>query len=142
MGPAIAFGISASIVGLNVLLPHLRQSYHLSTYQTRLPAVQFTSPLPKFVFLSYLDPTTGRYFKGNDDIYFVVFWAVNWIWLRVFMMRYVWDPLARIVGTVGPDPALKRLRFAEQGWSFAYASVLWIMGLVSRLFVPFTASAS
>ncbi|KNZ54292.1 hypothetical protein VP01_2986g5 [Puccinia sorghi] len=73
-----AISITTVIIALNISLPNLSNPSRqgLSTYQTRLPTIQYRNPIPKFIYLSYLNPLTGLYFKGNDDIYFVGFWIL------------------------------------------------------------------
>ncbi|GAB5593868.1 Sphingosine N-acyltransferase lag1 [Umbelopsis nana] len=86
------------------------------------------SPLgQKMVRLSYeTQPGSNLYDKGPDDAYFVGFWVLAFTFLRASVMKYVFTPFARAYGA---DTPAKQLRFAEQGWSFAYYSIFWSLGM-------------
>jgi acyl-CoA-dependent ceramide synthase len=113
--------------------------YELSTKDTVTPSLRisdWTYP-SKFVYLSYLDPTTGLYLKGPDDVFVVVFWVLVWILLRAVLMRWLWSPLARWSGIRRESQVG---RFAEQGWSVAYYTVFWSLGFVSYMLPPHVAA--
>lgn len=71
----------------------------------------------KFLSLHHVDPLNGKARVGPDDICFVAMWVVNLVLLRAVMMRFVWVPLGRFLKLKSHKTLL---RFAEQGWSFAY----------------------
>lgn len=79
----------------------------------------------KFLYLQYLDPTTGYASIGLDDIYFVATWVVVLTLLRVVLMDYALMPMAK----TWKIPVKKRFRFAEQGWSVAYYTSSWLAGM-------------
>jgi acyl-CoA-dependent ceramide synthase len=125
--PALTATPLAFIILATALKPPV---YELSTKDTLTPSLRisdWTYPA-KFVYLSYLDPTTGLYLKGPDDVFVVVFWIFMWIFLRAILMRYFWSPLARCCGIKRESQVV---RFAEQGWSLAYWGVFWALGFVS-----------
>ncbi|CAH7675832.1 sphingosine N-acyltransferase lac1 [Phakopsora pachyrhizi] len=124
---AALFSISMIVI-LNLYHPTLSKSHKLllSTYQTRIPTVQFDHPISKLLYLSYLNPVSGKFFKGNDDIYFIGFWVLFWMCLREILMNYLWKPVGKAFKIRDKN---KLQRFAEQGWMLAYCSVFWCMGL-------------
>lgn len=81
----------------------------------------------KFFTLQYYDAATGNYARGWDDMYFVLFSTVIVTGVRVAVMDYVFQPLARACG-------LRRkrtvVRFAEQGWLAVYYGGFWALGMV------------
>lgn len=129
---ATALSMTTVIVALNFSFPNLsnHSSQPLSTYQTRLPTIQYRNPIPKFIYLSYLNPVNGLYFKGNDDIYFIGFWVLIWLSLREILMRMFWRPFGLWCKMRNGG---RLQRFTEQGWNLAYYSVFWCMGVVSEL---------
>lgn len=126
---ATAISVTTLILALNISFPNLSDhaGQPLSTYQTRLPTIQYRNPIPKFIYLSYLNPSTGDYLKGNDDIFYVAFWVLVWSSLREILIRMVWKPVGRFCGI---DDRHKLQRFAEQGWNLAYYTTFWCMGIV------------
>ncbi|CAH7670009.1 sphingosine N-acyltransferase Lag1 [Phakopsora pachyrhizi] len=124
-----ALSITAVIIALNVSFPDLSDpsSQPLSTYQTRIPTIQFRNPIPKFVHLSYLNPKNGSYFKGNDDIYFIGFWVLIWFSFREILMKMFWRPIGTCCNLHLKSSRLQR--FTEQGWSLAYCTTFWCMGM-------------
>lgn len=124
-----ALSITTVIIALNFSFPNLsdHSTQKLSTYQTRLPAIQYRNPIPKFIHLSYLNPVNGLYFKGNDDIYYVGFWVLVWLSLREILMKLFWKPIGLWWNLSRQSSRLQR--FAEQGWNFAYCAVFWSMGM-------------
>ncbi|EFP83528.2 sphingosine N-acyltransferase lag1 [Puccinia graminis f. sp. tritici] len=124
-----AISITTVILALNISLPNLSNpsSQSLSTYQTRIPTIQYRTPIPKFIYLSYLNPVNGLYFKGNDDIYFVCFWALVWLTLRELSIQFIWTPVGAWFGL--RKKSSKLVRFAEQGWTLSYATVFWSIGV-------------
>ncbi|KAG0147329.1 hypothetical protein CROQUDRAFT_476266 [Cronartium quercuum f. sp. fusiforme G11] len=123
-----ALSIITLIVALNFSFPEFSDPtiQSLSTYQTRLPTIQYKNPIPKFIYLSYFNPNTGEYLKGNDDIYFVGFWILIWLSLRELSIRFIWKPFGSLCGLKNKN---KLQRFAEQGWNLAYYSVFWCIGV-------------
>ena len=87
----------------------------------------------KFFRLSYRDPDNGQYGCGADDLAYVTFWMVVLTGLRVAIMEYVLDPLARIAGIRSKKG---KTRFKEQAWLIMYCTFSWSLGMVC-LFVPF-----
>lgn len=85
----------------------------------------------KFFSLSYYDPSTQRYGTGWDDLYFVSLWTVIVTGLRVAVMQYMLEPLARFGGITRKRV---RVRYAEQGWLALYYLASWLLGMVSRWF--------
>lgn len=86
----------------------------------------FISPnLQKYYTLQYRYEGTNAYDIGWDDIYFVFFWIVNLLFLRSFMIIYVFRPCARLLG-ITKFKATQR--FIEQGWSILYYSFSWGFG--------------
>lgn len=124
-----AISITTVIIALNISLPNLSNPSRqgLSTYQTRLPTIQYRNPIPKFIYLSYLNPLTGLYFKGNDDIYFVGFWILVWLTLRKLSIEFLWTPIGRSFGL--RHNSTKLVKFAQQGWTLTYISVFWSIGV-------------
>ncbi|WAQ86958.1 hypothetical protein PtA15_7A687 [Puccinia triticina] len=124
-----AISITTVIIALNISLPNLSNpsSQSLSTYQTRLPTIQYRNPIPKFIYLSYLNPVNGLYFKGNDDIYFVSFWALLWLTFRELSIQFIWTPIGTWLGL--RKNSSKLVRFAEQGWTLIYVSIFWTIGV-------------
>lgn len=123
-----ALSIITLIVALNISFPELSDASNqtLSTYQTRLPTIQYKNPIPKFIYLSYYNPNSGEYLKGNDDIYFVGFWVLIWLSLRELCIRF-WRPFGSRIGGIKDRNKLQR--FAEQGWNLIYYVVFWCIGV-------------
>ena len=48
--------------------------------------------------MSYYNPDTELYGCGIDDLYFVMVWVVVLTGLRVAVMDYLLDPIARAAG--------------------------------------------
>lgn len=84
----------------------------------------------KFLHMSYFNPDTGMYGCGTDDLYFVAFWTVIFTGLRVAVMEYCLDPLARL-GGIKSKKGLDR--FKEQAWLIVYCTTSWSLGMVCRL---------
>lgn len=79
----------------------------------------------KFYTLQYRYEGTNVYDNGWDDIYFMLFSVINLLFLRSFMIIYVFKPCARIAGiTKFKDTQ----RFIEQAWSIIYYSFSWGFG--------------
>ncbi|KAH6644213.1 TLC domain-containing protein [Boeremia exigua] len=80
----------------------------------------------KFFHMSYYNPETGMYTCGIDDLPYVVFWTVVFTGLRVAVMDYILDPLARLAGM----KTKKSLdRFKEQAWLIVYYTISWSLGM-------------
>ncbi|KAI8967638.1 TLC domain-containing protein [Mycotypha africana] len=82
----------------------------------------------KSVYLSYRvkHENAVMYDKGPDDLYFVGFWVVAFTFLRAFVMRFIFHPLARLFDV---KSYAKRQRFAEQASMFTYYTVFWTFGM-------------
>lgn len=64
---------------------------------------------------------------GTDDLPYVVFWTVAFTGLRVAVMDYMLDPLARL-GGIKTKKGLDR--FKEQAWLIVYYTISWSLGMV------------
>ncbi|CAJ0643691.1 8711_t:CDS:2 [Entrophospora sp. SA101] len=82
----------------------------------------------KTFILQHQIPKTCLYEKGIDDIYFVAFWVLLFTLLRALVMKFILIPIS-IRGGITKK---KRIRFAEQGWSFLYYITFWTLGMVRR----------
>lgn len=82
----------------------------------------------KFFHMSYYNPDTNMYGCGTDDLPFVIFWTVVFTGLRVVVMDYFLDPLARL-GGIRTKKGLDR--FKEQAWLIVYYTGSWSLGMVS-----------
>ncbi|CAJ0904633.1 7445_t:CDS:2, partial [Entrophospora sp. SA101] len=80
----------------------------------------------KTFILQHQIPKTCLYEKGIDDIYFVAFWVLLFTLLRALVMKFILIPIS-IRGGITKK---KRIRFAEQGWSFLYYITFWTLGMV------------
>lgn len=83
----------------------------------------------KFLQMSYYNPETNMYGCGTDDLPFVILWTVIFTGLRVAIMEYILDPLARL-GGVRTKKGLDR--FKEQAWLLVYYTGSWGLGMVSN----------
>ena len=81
----------------------------------------------KFLQMSYYNPATHKYGCGTDDLPFVVLWTVIFTGMRVVVMEYLLDPLARL-GGIKSRKGLNR--FKEQGWLIVYYTSSWSLGMV------------
>jgi acyl-CoA-dependent ceramide synthase len=87
---------------------------------------KYGSPIfKKFYTLSYKYPNTNYYDIGLDDIYFATFWVINLLFLRSYLIVYVFKPCARLAG-IKKFRAIQR--FIEQSWSIFYYSLSWGYG--------------
>lgn len=82
----------------------------------------------KFLELSYYDQENGLYGCGTDDISFVMTVVVVFTGIRVTVMEYFLDPLARL-GGIKTKKGLDR--FKEQAWLVIYCTCSWSLGMVS-----------
>ncbi|KAF1945581.1 longevity assurance proteins LAG1/LAC1 [Clathrospora elynae] len=80
----------------------------------------------KFFQMSYYNPDTNLYGCGTDDLPFVILWTVVFTGLRVSVMEYLLDPLARL-GGVRTKKGLDR--FKEQAWLIIYDTSMWALGM-------------
>ncbi|KAF2634202.1 longevity assurance proteins LAG1/LAC1 [Massarina eburnea CBS 473.64] len=80
----------------------------------------------KFFQLSYRNPTTGQYGCGPDDLNYLALWLVIFTGLRVAVMDFVIDPLARRSG-IKTKKGLER--FKEQAWLICYCVCSWSLGM-------------
>jgi acyl-CoA-dependent ceramide synthase len=81
----------------------------------------------KFLQMSYYNPATNKYGCGTDDLPFVVLWTILFTGMRVVVMEYLLDPLARL-GGIKSRKGLNR--FKEQGWLIVYYTSSWSLGMV------------
>lgn len=81
----------------------------------------------KFFHLSYYNPETKLYGCGTEDLPFVALWVVILTGLRVAIMDYILDPLARLGGIKSRKGLV---RFKEQGWLIVYYTGSWSLGMV------------
>ncbi|KAH7551202.1 hypothetical protein BM1_10076 [Bipolaris maydis] len=80
----------------------------------------------QFFHMSYYNSETGMYGCGTDDIPFVFLWTVIFTGLRVAVMEYLLDPLARL-GGIRTKKGLNR--FKEQAWLIVYYICSWSLGM-------------
>ncbi|KAF1999048.1 longevity-assurance protein-like protein [Amniculicola lignicola CBS 123094] len=80
----------------------------------------------KFFHLSYYNPETDQYGCGTDDLPYVAFGVVVFTGVRVLVMDYVLDPLARMGGIKGKK---NLTRFKEQAWLVCYCTCFWSLGM-------------
>lgn len=86
----------------------------------------FVSPsFKKFYTLSYRYANSEYYDIGTDDLYFGVFWIINLLFLRSFLIIYCFKPCAKLAGIKTFKPTQ---RFIEQTWSIVYYSFSWGYG--------------
>ncbi|KAG0269765.1 sphingosine N-acyltransferase lag1 [Actinomortierella ambigua] len=100
-------------------------------------AVFGNSLFGKMLYLSYRVPEEveegkaaepwykASYAKGLDDLYFVAFWIIAFTYIRMFVMKDFFYPLARQFGIRGS----KVERFAEQGYIVLYYVLSWVSGM-------------
>ncbi|KAG9206743.1 sphingosine N-acyltransferase lag1 [Epicoccum nigrum] len=80
----------------------------------------------KFFTMSYYNAETGMYGCGTDDLPYVIFWSVAFTGLRVAVMDYMLDPLARL-GGIRTKKGLDRCK--EQAWLIVYYTISWSLGM-------------
>ncbi|KAJ4341508.1 Sphingosine N-acyltransferase lag1 [Ascochyta clinopodiicola] len=80
----------------------------------------------RFFHMSYYNPETNMYGCGTDDLPYVIFWTVAFTGLRVAVMDYMLDPLARL-GGIRTKKGLDR--FKEQAWLIVYYTISWSLGM-------------
>lgn len=91
----------------------------------------YSNFLKKFYKLSYKSQnfndtnTNNYYYIGFDDFYFTIFWIINLLFLRSFLIVNCFKPCARILG-IKKFKATQR--FIEQTWSIFYYSLSWSFG--------------
>jgi acyl-CoA-dependent ceramide synthase len=85
------------------------------------------SQTSKFFHMSYYNPETDMYGCGTDDLSFVLLWTVIFTGVRVSVMEYMLDPLARL-GGIRSKKGLDR--FKEQAWLIIYYTASWSLGMV------------
>lgn len=100
----------------------------LLAYRWSPPKSNFHAALEAFIFPLYKLPN-GDYGKGENDFYFVLYYALFFTFLREFVMCVVLRPLAMFFGITRES---KVKRFMEQTYAmFYYGSSgpfgLWIM---------------
>jgi acyl-CoA-dependent ceramide synthase len=83
----------------------------------------------KFFQMSYYNSETKMYGCGTDDMAYVVFWTVMFTGMRVLVMEYLLDPLARL-GGIKSRKGLNR--FKEQAWLIVYYTASWSLGMVRK----------
>lgn len=88
-------------------------------------AAGFSHFTEKFYTLSYKYPESNTYGIGFDDFYFAIFWIINLLFLRSFLIIYCFKPCAKLLG-IKKFKATQR--FIEQTWSIFYYSLSWGFG--------------
>jgi acyl-CoA-dependent ceramide synthase len=83
----------------------------------------------KFFQMSYYNPETNMYGCGTDDLPYVLLWTVVFTGVRVVVMEYLLDPLARL-GGIKTRKGLNR--FKEQAWLIVYYTASWSLGMVRK----------
>lgn len=86
----------------------------------------------KFFHMGYYNPDSGLYGCGTDDLPFVTLWIVIFTGLRVLVMEYLLDPIARSFGIRSRKGLV---RFKEQAWLVMYCTCSWSLGMV-RIELP------
>lgn len=79
----------------------------------------------KFYKLSYKYEDSDYYDIGFDDLYFGIFWIINLLFLRSFLILFCFNPCAKLLG-IKKFKATQR--FIEQAWSMVYYSFSWGFG--------------
>ncbi|KAA1066802.1 sphingosine N-acyltransferase lag1 [Puccinia graminis f. sp. tritici] len=126
---AASFLVITATVVLNLAFPKLSDEpkpLRSIGQTTLLQITHLQNTLPKLIHLSYLNPETGKYHKGWDDLYFISFWVLIWLSLRELLMKLFWNPLGSWMGLTNGK---KLQRFSEQGWTLVYCTVFWCMGI-------------
>ncbi|KAF2818380.1 longevity-assurance protein-like protein [Ophiobolus disseminans] len=80
----------------------------------------------KFFQMSYYNAESKLYGCGSDDMPYVAFWTVMFTGMRVVVMEYLLDPLARL-GGIKTKKGLDR--FKEQAWLIVYYTASWSLGM-------------
>ncbi|CAO2654098.1 Nn.00g108310.m01.CDS01 [Neocucurbitaria sp. VM-36] len=106
-------------IGISVNLVSLLLLTHMFFPRAR-------SRTTKFFQMSYYNPETNMYGCGTDDLPFVILWTVIFTGLRVAIMEYILDPLARL-GGIRSKKGLDR--FKEQAWLIVYYTGSWSLGM-------------
>lgn len=111
------------------IFPFLILSVFFGAFFLSGPGTRVHTFLDKCIVLAYHIPGTDQYGKGENDFYFVGFYAIFFIFLREFMMCVVLRPLATFAGMKKEG---KKKRFMEQAYALFYYGVsgpfgLWIM---------------
>ncbi|KAJ2773269.1 Sphingosine N-acyltransferase lag1 [Coemansia nantahalensis] len=88
----------------------------------------FAGNASPFVQLQHKIPgdPQGRYYRGADDVFFVLHWVVVFTLVRVTVMHGLLEPFAKWYGV---RSARKVTRFSEQGWLTIYYIVSNSVGL-------------
>lgn len=89
--------------------------------------------LARLVKPSYHIEGTDQYGKGENDFYFVGFYALFFTFLREFVMCVILRPLAGILGVKKPH---KVNRFMEQGYAMFYYGLSGPFGLYVMKSLP------
>ncbi|KAJ2308348.1 Sphingosine N-acyltransferase lag1 [Coemansia sp. RSA 2706] len=81
-----------------------------------------------FVHLQHKIPgdAQGRYYRGSQDVYYVLYWVVAFTLIRITVMDQLLEPLARWGGV---RSSRKVTRFCEQGWLVVYYTTSISAGL-------------
>ncbi|KAF2118618.1 TLC domain-containing protein [Lophiotrema nucula] len=89
-------------------------------------AARFPSDIGGLYRLSYYDDISGEYGRGPNDFYFVLFWLIVFIGLRIAVMDYVLRPLARGLGARRSRDAQ---RFSERSYNMLYHLISFGVGM-------------
>ena len=91
-----------------------------------LTSKYINSSFQVFYQLSYNYPNDDNsYDIGLNDIYFTIFWIINLIFLRSFLIIYLFKPCAKLLGI---KKFVATQRFIEQSWSIIYYVLSWGFG--------------
>ena len=137
---------------IHSLLPSALHPWVSLSYPVPPPYIS-QSPLAKLRAGSnrVRDSSPQLYGQGPKDVYFVIFCALAFTFLRELCLRYVLSAFARNwlkrtrrkerESKGAQDKPMTKLekrkmehvvtRFAEQGWSFLYCTIFWSLGCVS-----------
>ncbi|KAG0251748.1 sphingosine N-acyltransferase lag1 [Mortierella polycephala] len=67
----------------------------------------------------------ARYYKGRNDLAFVSFWIIFFIYFRALVMKSYFNPMGKRLNIRGA----KLERFEEQGYILVYYIVSWSIGM-------------
>lgn len=98
---------------------------HTSNSNLNLISISIFNFLKNFYKLSYKIENSKFYHIGFNDFYFTIFWIINLLFLRSFLIIYCFKPCAKILG-IKKFKATQR--FIEQTWSIFYYSLSWSLG--------------
>ncbi|KAK6456352.1 acyl-CoA-dependent ceramide synthase [Scheffersomyces xylosifermentans] len=115
------------------IIPLLVLLASYSTYYLSGPNTEVHKFLERLVVPSYKIPGTNQYGKGENDFYFVFFYAIFFTFLREFVMVCFLRPIARALG-VKKEAKVKR--FMEQAYAIFYYGLVGPAGLLIMRQLP------